>query len=267
MTTRLLSRALRRRFGRPGGRRRCGPAPRTRRICGRYPTRSTLRRRSSSCCSTGCSRARCTTRSPRPSTGWASCRPELGRAGVDDDARRLLGRARAPSSSSSASTRCIDELPSAPRRSCSSDCTKVHAAIARALLPGDACRSSGACDVMSLATAGSALHDVRLRRRRARVLQRGAHLAARHAEPVHARAPGRRPSRGEPVPLPRLLGQPRARVRSPRPASRAHRGRDLAWSRPSDRSPDARRDHHLGRASTRPGLTDRLVRVPRGRRR
>ena len=61
-----------RRGARRCGPRRCGAARPTRRTCARTATASTRPRRSSSCCSTGCSRARCSTRSPPRSARSAS---------------------------------------------------------------------------------------------------------------------------------------------------------------------------------------------------
>ena len=68
---------------------------RTRRTCAPTGTASTRRRRSSSCCSTGCSRGRCCTRSPPRRRALGELDPRAGRTGVDDEARRILGRSHA----------------------------------------------------------------------------------------------------------------------------------------------------------------------------
>ena len=110
--------------GRRAGRPLCGAAPRTRRTCAPTGARSTRRRRSSSCSSTGSSRGRCSTRSrtaeqclgeldpssrpggrrrQRADGRWARCRAELEFCSVDE-----------------LSTTCPGQLaacrPSAPRR-------------------------------------------------------------------------------------------------------------------------------------------------------
>ena len=93
MTTRLLcARATPTRSAVRAGPRRSAPAPPTRPTSAPTSTRSTRRQRWSSSSSIASSRAPCTTRSPPPSGRLGELDPSSARAGVDDDARRRLGR-------------------------------------------------------------------------------------------------------------------------------------------------------------------------------
>ena len=76
------------------GRRSCARAAPTRRTCA--PTAACRARatRPSSCCSTGCSRAPSSTRSPAPRSACATIDPRADRVGVSDQALRLLGQIR-----------------------------------------------------------------------------------------------------------------------------------------------------------------------------
>ena len=77
------------------------------------------------------------------------------------------------------------------------------------------------------------------------------------AQPVHARAPGRGAPGGQPVPLPRLLGQPGPRVRPPPAPHRAHRRRQSSLVETAQRTPNLD-DTVAWDAIDAPGLTDRF---------
>ena len=114
MTARLLSHPG---AGRPSTRRRgarcCAPAARTRRFLRTY--RRPGRRRDasrSSCCSTACSRARCSHALATAEECLRDLEPDAERAGVADAARRLVGRP-APAWSTPTPATLLAELPGA----------------------------------------------------------------------------------------------------------------------------------------------------------
>ena len=77
------------------GRRRCGPAGPTSPSCAPTAGWRPTARRPSTCCSTGCSRARWCTRLTRAEQCLANLEASGQRVGFQDEAQRLLGRARA----------------------------------------------------------------------------------------------------------------------------------------------------------------------------
>ena len=81
------------------------------------------------------------------------------------------------------------------------------------------------------------------------------------AEPVHARTPRRRAPRGEPLPLPRLLGKSRPRVRSARAAHASSPWSARRWSRPPSARPTSTTTVAWD-ALERAGLHRPLLRVP-----
>ena len=85
--------------------------------------------RSSSCCSTGCSRARCSTRSTTAEHRLGELDPTSARAGVDDEARRRVGRLRAELEFLRVGD-ALDDLPRCSRAS-SATAARSTSAIAR----------------------------------------------------------------------------------------------------------------------------------------
>ena len=187
-------------------------------------------------------------RAGRRRRGAPPARPAARRARVPPRRRRAARPARSSSSACSASAATCTP-PSRAATSVRPDVIEWR----------PSCRSGGRC--RGACCEDPARDDVRLRRRRARVVQRGAHLAARHAAPVHARAPGRGRPRGQPVPLPRLLGQPRPRVRPPPAAHASSRWSARRWWRLGT-ARRASTGPSRGTPSTRPGLPRPAVRVP-----
>ena len=92
-------------------------------------TRSTRPRRWSSCSSTVCSHGRCSTRSTTADYSLAELDPRAARAGVDDEARRRLGRVSAELEFLHLDE-AMDDLPALLAR-LQHECADVHAAIAR----------------------------------------------------------------------------------------------------------------------------------------
>ena len=183
--------------------------------------------------------------------------PRSARAGVDDEARRRLGRVRAELEFLHLDE-AMDDLPSCSR-DCSTSARDVHAAIAAPVLPRDP-RDRVERLTMSW----------RLRVRHTTTYQYAGDVHASYnearispldtAEPVHARAPRRGAPGGEPLPVPRLLGQPGARVRPAPAAHRAHRGRVVAGG---DGGAHAEPRRHRGVGRHRRAGPDRpVLRVP-----
>ncbi len=81
-------------WGTPGGSPPCAAARPTRRICAPTSGRWTRRWSPSSCCSTGCSPGRLFHALCTAEECLAELDPRSGRAGLDDEARRILGLAR-----------------------------------------------------------------------------------------------------------------------------------------------------------------------------
>ena len=100
----------------------------------------------SSCCSTGSSRARSSTPCARPSSAWPSSSPTPAGPALDDEARRILGRAR-----TDLEFRRVDELladlPAAPRARSRPPAPTAGDRRRPPLLPPDRTPSSGACEV------------------------------------------------------------------------------------------------------------------------
>ena len=146
MTTRLLSARYGDAFGRTGWTTTLRTLLGLRGLPPHVQARGRRRRpRWSSCCSTGCSRGRCSTRSPPPSNASASSIRRSARAGVDDEARRHarsgLRRARVPA------PRRRDGRParrSSPASSTMRRGARARSRVATSARPGS---SSGACDM------------------------------------------------------------------------------------------------------------------------
>ena len=167
-------------------------AVRSRRSCAPTAACSATTGPPRSSCSTGSSRARCSSRCPRPSAGSRpSTRAPTG-SGVPDEARRRLGRIRTELEYRPPPT----SWPTCPRR-CSGVQGAVHGrsdAIARRYFQAGTVRPGPRRGDRRAALAHRP-HDLdRLRRPGDRVVQRAADDPAHRARPDHAREPAPDPA-------------------------------------------------------------------------
>ena len=184
--------------------------------------------------------------------GSASSTRRRRAPGVDDEARRRLGRASAAELEFLRVDEALDDLPELLDR-LQRECARGARRDRRRATSARPASIEWSVLTMSLATAGPAHAPAyRVRGRRARVVQRGAHLAARHRRTSSRSSTGSRCSPpAQPLPVPRLLGHvgsTRSTCTSPHTRARRHR--------------------HLGRSrrrSARPNLDD-VGRVGRDRR-
>ena len=197
--------------------------------------------------------ARSSTRSPPPTTAWpSSIRAPRVRASTT---RRAAGSAGSCRGARVPAPRRGDGRPAPLLRATAARVRRVHAAVARRYF-----RETRVDRVerVSVSWRLKVRHTTTYRYsgRDARVVQRGAHLAARHTEPVHARAPGRGAPGREPLPVPRLLGSRVHAFDLHRPHTRAH-GRRTSLVETAERTPNL--DETVAwDAIDAPGLTDRF---------
>ena len=179
--------------------------------------------------------------------------PTSARAGVDNEARRRVGRLRAELEFISVDE-ALDDLPRFITRF-QRECGEIHGAIARRYF-----RETPRHRVEPLTCRGDYASGTRpTTSTRAWCTPRTTRRVSpsRHVEPVHARAPGRSEPARQHLPVPRLLGDARPHVRHPPRALTARRHRQLG--RRDGRAPaQPRRVASAWDAIDSPGLTDRF---------